>query len=58
MADRLSLETLRDLRARIDARCADWHDPQLEDSIAIVRALDELIERRIAVGDAPAPVPS
>lgn len=60
MSDRLSLELLRDLRARIDAKCADWHDPSLEDNIAIVRALDELIERRIAVAGAPSPaaVPS
>lgn len=55
MADRLPLELLRDLRARIDAKCADWHDPELEDNIAIVRALDELIERRASDGNAERP---
>lgn len=46
MSDRLPLDLLRHLRNRIDAKCADWHDPALEDNIAIVRALDELLERR------------
>jgi hypothetical protein len=46
--DPLPNTTIRDLRDRVDLRTADWHSPTLEDDLAIVRALDELIERRIA----------
>jgi len=49
--DPLPLATIRDLRDRVDLRTADWHSPTLEDDLAIVRALDELIERRTAGTD-------
>jgi hypothetical protein len=53
-ADRLTLDRLRDLRERAEAltRPDRWSDPDYEDNLGVLAALDELIERR---AEAPTP---
>lgn len=54
-ADRLTLARLRDLREHFDARTRseNWSDPDYEEHLGVLAALDELIELRASPSDLP-----